>query len=127
MELNLMCFIPPGKSLFIIYALVARLGRRRVVALQLRKCYALFEESGVSFYSLDDANPLTKFHCVWALVDSNDKVLNPSEIFRGRPNRVRPIQTTSPREKRWKEWTKYTGAKCYVMDIWSEKEIADLA
>ena len=122
-----MCFIPPGRSLFLIYVLVSHLGQRRAVAVQLRECYALFEESKVSFYSLSDADPLEKFDFLWALVDSNDNVLSPNEIFRGPPNRIRPIQTTSPREKRWKEWSKYNGAKCYVMDIWSEKEIADLA
>ena len=122
-----MYFILPGKTFFAVYMLVARLGQRRAVALQLFDYYALFEESKVSFHSLSYAMPLANFHSQWALADSNDKIGSPSWIFRGNPDRVRPIQTTSPREVRWKEWSKHTRVVGYVMDIWSEKEIVDLA
>ena len=120
-----MCFILPGKTLFIIYVLVVRLGQRRAVALQLSDYYALFEES-VSFHTLSDEKPLANIHSLWAFTDSNAHTLVPGEIFLGEPDRIRPIQTTAPEANRWKEWSKHSGAVGYIMDIWSEKETGDL-
>ena len=40
---------------------------------------------------------------------------------------VRTIQTTLPKRNRWKEWSKEAKAECYIIDIWSEKEIGNLA
>ena len=124
-----MCFILPGKTLFNIYVLVARLGRRLAVAVQSPSFYVLFgEEGSVSIHTLQDATPLARFQSqtLWALADSNAHIKIPSHIFLSQ-KRVRTIQTTSPRESRWKQWSKEARAKGYVMDIWSEKEIGDLA
>lgn len=45
----------------------------------------------------------------------------------GAVNRVRVIQATSPEASRWKTWSKQMGASRYIMDIWSDEEVADLA
>ena len=124
-----MYFTLPGKTHFLIYVLVVRLGQRRAVALQFpdgRAYYAVFQDS-VSFHSLDDARPLAEFHSMWALTDSNYRVRTPSGIFLGFRECVRVIQTTPPTRDHWKGWSKRAGAVGYIMDIWSEKEIADLA
>lgn len=125
-----MWLILSGKTLFLIYVLVVRLGRKHAVALQFpdgRPLYALFHASGVSFHSLHDSRTLDKFPNLWALTDSNAHVEGPSGIFLGTPDEIRVIQTTSPKEARWKEWSKQTQASGYVMDIWSAKEIHDLS
>ena len=85
----------------------------------------LFRDTA-TFYSLADATPLYDYRPLWALSDSNAGVLSPAPILY-RPGDVRTIQTTSPNQSRWKEWSKQSGAECYVMDIWSGKEITDLA
>ena len=97
-----MCFILPGKMLFLIYILVVHLGQRRVVVLQLPDCYAIFKEMEVSFHPLNDQKPLYGFTSLWALVDSNNKVRSPSGIFLS-VTHVQVIQTTSPREHCWKQ------------------------
>ena len=126
MESNFTCFIPPGKTLFLMYILVIHLGQRRVVALQLSDCYAIFKETEVSFHPLNDRMSLYGFTSLWALTDSNAHVQIPCDVFLS-PAHIRVIQTTSPREHRWKVWSKHADAVGYVMDIWSMKEISDLA
>ena len=122
------CFILPGKTLFIIYVLVVRLGQKLAVTIQFPSYYVLFSEEPVSFHSLEDAGPLAKLkdQALWALMDSNAHTLIPSHIFLN-PERVRTIQTTSPKEVRWKPWSTQARAARYVMDIWSEEEFDDLA
>ncbi|KAF8548541.1 hypothetical protein OG21DRAFT_1500960 [Imleria badia] len=116
-----------GKTLFLAYVLVARLGQKRTVAWQDttgRPFYVLFRDTA-TFYSLADPTPLYDHGPLWALSDSNAGVQSPAPIFYS-PDDVRTIQTTSPKESRWKEWSKQSGAECYVMDIWSRKEVTDL-
>ena len=119
----------PGKTLFLAYVLVERLGQRRPVAWQLitgHPFYVLFRDTA-NIYSFDEMAPLDEYGPLWALSDSNSQVRNPEGIFYSLPTRIRAIQATSPKEDRWKQWSKDSGAECYVMDIWSELEIADLA
>jgi hypothetical protein len=91
----------------------------------------LFRDTTANIYSFDEAAPLDEPECpsgpLWALSDSNNQVRRPEGIFYGLPTRVRTIQATSPKEDRWKGWSKHSGAERYVMDIWSESEIANLA
>ncbi|KAG9316860.1 hypothetical protein JVU11DRAFT_2935 [Chiua virens] len=118
-----------GKTLFNIYILVKRLGEKKAVAMQFmngQPMYALFQGMA-HFYSLDNILPLYEPPFVWVLCDSNDKVESPSGVFRGEQDRIRIIQTTSPKVSRWKEWTKQHGADIYVMDIWTENEIKQLS
>lgn len=121
--------MPPGKTLFLLYLLVTCLGKKRAVALQLldgRPFYALFNDS-VTFHSLNDRKPLIECHLVWALSDSNNQVQSPSGIFLGDPDHIRVIQTTPPKAECWKVWSEQVGAQCFIMDIWSEEELENLA
>jgi hypothetical protein len=74
----------PGKTLFLIYSLVRRLGEKQAVALQFLDgtyFYALFKDT-VTVHSLDDALPLYECPTLWALCDSNDDVESPDSIFK---------------------------------------------
>ena len=71
--------------------------------------------------------PLYKCNFIWALSDSNATIEHPPDKFMGAVNRVRVIQATSPEASRWKTWSKQMGASRYIMDIWSDEEVADLA
>ncbi|KAI9572491.1 hypothetical protein HD554DRAFT_2168146 [Boletus coccyginus] len=118
-----------GKTLFLVYFLVIRLGQRQAVALQFlngRDFYALFKND-VEFHQLDDPEPLFESPSVWALCDSNQSVTTPSEIFLNKRGHIRVIQTTSPEPSRWKEWSKQAGASPYVMDVFSDEEVVHLA
>jgi len=117
-----------GKTLFLVYFLVMRLGQKQPVALQFidgSYFYAIFKDN-VEFHPLDEPAPLLRCPFVWALCDSNQSVERPSPIFLGKQN-IRVIQTTSPKSSRWKEWSKQVGAWPYVMDIFSDKEVVHLA
>ncbi|KAI9568825.1 hypothetical protein HD554DRAFT_2171964 [Boletus coccyginus] len=117
-----------GKTLFLVYVLVVRLGQKQSVALQFIdgfSFYALFKDN-VEFHPLNHLAPLFRCPFVWALCDSNDSVKSPSPIFLGKVN-IRVIQTTSPKSSRWKEWSKQAGAWPYVMDIFSDEEVVHLA
>jgi len=117
-----------GKTLFIVYLLVLRLGQRKPVAVQSldgEPFYAFFKDT-VSFHGFNDATPLKEGPSIWALCDSNKDVESPAGLFKGRQG-VRIIQITAPKASRWKEWSKQVGAKPYVMDIWSEEEVVHLA
>jgi hypothetical protein len=119
----------PGKTLFLIYSLVRRLGEKQAVALQFLDgtyFYALFKDT-VTVHSLDDALPLYECPTLWALCDSNDDVESPDSIFKRQRGRFRIIQTTPPRASRYKEWSKQVGAMPYLMDIWSDEELVYLA
>lgn len=121
----------PGKTIFLIYILVIRLGQKQPVALQFldgRQRFALFQDT-LTFHEFDDIELLDECPSgfVWALCDSNDDTRAPSGVFKGRPESIRIIQTASPRPKHWKKWTRHVGARCYFMDIWSDEEVVHLA
>jgi hypothetical protein len=113
--------------------LVVSLGEMRPVALEFtdgRPFYALFQESGFTTRSLN-GTPLSiknlSSDFMWALSDSNYQIRSPSPIFLSRPGVIRVIQTTSPKEDQWKRWSKEARTSCYIMDIWTLKEIRTLA
>ncbi|KAI9462208.1 hypothetical protein HD554DRAFT_2289333 [Boletus coccyginus] len=117
-----------GKTLFLVYLLVRRLGQQKPVAVQFlngKGFYALFKDT-VSFHLLTDGSPLRENPSVWALCDSNQYVTIPDGLFLSHVG-VRVIQTTPPTASRWKEWSKQVGAQPYIMDIWSEEEVVQLA
>ncbi|KAG9310264.1 hypothetical protein JVU11DRAFT_9382 [Chiua virens] len=119
-----------GKTIFDIYILVRRLGAKQAVVLQFpngHPCYALFHYE-VTYHNITTQNPLANAPTfLWALCDSNHNVQQPAGIFYGKWDKIRIIQTTSPQESRWKAWKKQQGAEIYVMDIWSEDELRNLA
>jgi hypothetical protein len=76
----------PGKSLFLVYILVARLGDKQTVAVQLTSgapYYALFVGDEVTFPAIDDMGPLYEHQPVWGLSDSNAHVTRPPPSFTG--------------------------------------------
>lgn len=108
--------------------LVACLAKRRPVVWELTNgtpFYVLFKDTATFCSTLDTAS-LDEHGPLWALSDSNSGVQSPNPIFYGLPSVVKTIQSTSPEQSRWK-WSKYAKAECYVMDIWSELEITNLA
>jgi len=122
------CLFLSGKTIFLMYLIVLRLGKRKPVAVQSLDgdfFYAFFTDT-VGFWALNDSTPLKDCPSVWALCDSNKAVESPAGFFKGRQG-VRIIQTTPPKASRWKEWSKQVGAQPYIMDIWSEEEVVHLA
>ncbi|KAF8137496.1 hypothetical protein EV363DRAFT_1395034 [Boletus edulis] len=116
-----------GKSCFIAYAVIERLRNKQPVAVQIHdESYALFSEAGVSLHSSRDQEPLRTDQGIWAFSDSNADVDIPAFAFRNTPD-VKVFQTTSPKIRRWKEWTKQNMITRYIMDVWSSEEITALA
>ncbi|KAF8438088.1 hypothetical protein L210DRAFT_2305345 [Boletus edulis BED1] len=116
-----------GKSCFIAYAVIERLRNKQPVAVQIHdESYALFSEAGVSLHSSRDQEPLRTNQGIWAFSDSNADVDIPAFAFRNTPD-VKVFQTTSPKIRRWKEWTKQSMITRYIMDVWSSEEITALA
>ncbi|KAF8435631.1 hypothetical protein L210DRAFT_3550214 [Boletus edulis BED1] len=118
-----------GKSLFLVYLLVHLLRQGCKVAVHDcgHQFYAVFAES-VTFYPVTDIAPLVTGGPMWALSNSGQENGGaPPTRFYAFPKRVRLIQVTSLKKRRWHEWSKQVKAKCYVMDIWTAQEIANLA
>ncbi|KAF8124736.1 hypothetical protein EV363DRAFT_1271018 [Boletus edulis] len=119
-----------GKTLFLIYLLVKHLGQEQPVAVQFtffnNTFYVLFKDSTASFHVLHDIEPL--FHCgpMWALCSSSDEFSSPSKVFYGHMSHIKTIQVTPFKSKHWRNWSEKASAVCYIMDIWSEREIKDL-
>ena len=124
-------FISPGKTFFLVYLLVYFLGQKVAVAAQLPHKdphYAFFTDNGVNVQSVHVADPMVEYPGnIWALCDSNQTIIDPITVFLQLEGNVRVIQTTSPKASRWKEWTKHTGARRYVTDVWFTEEIKELA
>ena len=75
--------MPPGKTLFLAYVLVAHLGQKRTVVWQDttgRPFYVLFRDTA-TVHSLDDPTPLYDYEPLWALSDSNAGAQSPPSIF----------------------------------------------
>ncbi|KAI0302891.1 hypothetical protein B0F90DRAFT_179895 [Multifurca ochricompacta] len=110
-----------GKKCFLFYLLLHRLSSGQPTAFQNHFNYfILFKDSGVEMHSRYSSLP----DGTWALVDSNEEVVHPCEGFLYRSNSQTTfiVQTTFPRERRWKSWKKHRGAFLYLMDCfpWDE-------
>ncbi|OJA15344.1 hypothetical protein AZE42_07554 [Rhizopogon vesiculosus] len=114
-----------GKSLFLVYLLLARMQDALPVAIETSPLgYYLINNHGVSFHSTYDRDPLNlEDKVVWGLSDSNIDLIIPSMAFTRSPN-VRVIQAASPREDRWYDWTKTVGRQQLFMDVWEQEELA---
>ncbi|KAH0826458.1 hypothetical protein J3R83DRAFT_5457 [Lanmaoa asiatica] len=119
-----------GKTHFLTYVFMERLREHKPVAFQPlggHSYCALFTDA-VAFHFLDGSMSLRHANHagdVWALTDSNAMVTTPDTVFQRIGMRI--IQTTPPYAYRWKEWSKQYGAERCVMNVWSQKEIEDLA
>ena len=89
----------------------------------------LFHEGGVSqFLNLDDTLSFAGLRFrphslarIWALVDSNNRLIEPAPIFRMRgPFFV--VEATSPRQPRI-EWTKKVCSRRFYMKTWTFSEV----
>ncbi|KAF8125005.1 hypothetical protein EV363DRAFT_1353394, partial [Boletus edulis] len=124
-----------GKTLFLVYLLVELLGHRRKVVVHdtSGQFYAIFTDNTVNFHLLTDQTPLDPDDSepdrhIWALSDSGTEVRSPPIGFWSLKDRhIRTIQATSLRKDHWHKWSKLATAKCYVMDVWTEQEITNLA
>jgi hypothetical protein len=54
----------------------------------------------------------------WALVDSNDSVVQPRGELVSIGSKIFVVQATSPKPKRWKEWSKQRNGRIVVMKGW---------
>ncbi|KAF8330992.1 hypothetical protein F5887DRAFT_895307, partial [Amanita rubescens] len=111
-----------GKTLFLFYVLARRLHERSPVAFQIdRHKYALFSQHGVTLHS-------TTYSFVpegtWALSDSNTSRRCLCTAFQHPFFHV--IHTSSPTSSHWKGWVKELGARRYIMDVWSSRELQTL-
>lgn len=98
----------------------------QILAESYSESYALFSEDGVSLYPGYAQEPLRLHKGIWTFSDSNADVIIPAVAFRTTPD-VHVFQTTSPKISRWKEWTKQYRITHYIMNVWSNEEIAALA
>ncbi|TPX35706.1 hypothetical protein SmJEL517_g01884 [Synchytrium microbalum] len=113
-----------GKSLFLLYELIERLLVGAPTALQNhRSFYYYFSESGVAKRLSTEYCPSRSASPTWALVDSNQEVDSPCGGFLDN-KLVLVLQATSPKVKRYKEWTKQARALYYYMNTWTWEEIA---
>jgi hypothetical protein len=113
-----------GKSTFLFYLLLHRLGNRLPTAVQLNdEHYFIFDEQGATVHSLSHRDSRLK-KC-WALTDSNDEVTQPCGAFKSFAERV--ILASSPKPERWKEWIKQKKGYCIISDLPSVPEIAAIA
>ncbi|KAI9441165.1 hypothetical protein BJY52DRAFT_502931 [Lactarius psammicola] len=117
-----------GKSCFLYYLLLRSLSAMRPVALELPRQIIIFQDNGV--YSLPlTADPNRFPEGTWALSDSNVITKRPCNAFLEAAGCQRAwiIQTTSPLEVRWKEWSKEHNADVFVMKYFSIDEITALS
>ena len=110
-----------GKTTFLYYVLLLRLGLKLPTAVQLgTRKYIIFDESGAVVRPINARDSRLK-KC-WALTDSNAQVTQPCEVFMSVARLV--VQITSPKPERWKEWTKQMYGEWVVVDPPSVSEIA---
>lgn len=117
----------PGKTYFLVFALIQLLGNKQPVAFQPLSgipCYLLLKDDVTLHYIWA---PLHQFNFVWALSDANAHIQIPPAVFCGDVDRIRVIQTTSPKRSYWRPWSKDLDAWCYSMEIWTEEEVENLA
>ncbi|KAJ8597929.1 hypothetical protein M405DRAFT_876627 [Rhizopogon salebrosus TDB-379] len=81
---------------------------------------------GVSRHNIGDSSALDAHEDIWSLCDTNEKVTSPPPAFL-RSQNARIIQAASRRRDRWYPWTRRFEGSKYVMDIWTDDELALLA
>jgi hypothetical protein len=121
----------PGKTCFLYYLLLRLLSRRTPVALELPHCFLIFHDDGVNIHHLNMLNTDVFPRGTWALSDSfgsHERIMEPCSIFQTASLQKRAwlVQTTSPLEKRYKDWKKQCKAEMFVMDYCSINEIMAL-
>ncbi|KAH7888951.1 hypothetical protein F5I97DRAFT_1856915 [Phlebopus sp. FC_14] len=116
-----------GKSLFLFYFAIDRMGRREPVVFQATtEFYVLFTEDGVLRWHGENA--LLSLQCkqAWALFDCTPTTGLPPDSFRCMGN-TKLVIAASPNVHRLRKWIKDTGIYPYHLDIWTPQEMQDLA
>lgn len=117
----------PGKTLFLIYALIECLGRKQAVALQT--CpgyYLLFSDKTVTAHLEGDCSPLRAHPGIWMLTNASDLVPRPCTAFQFHYGGF-IIQASSDSRAHWKGWVKELNGTWFVMDVPSPIEVVSLA
>ena len=117
-----------GKTFFLLWILIRRLALGLPTALQINRGYALlFHEDGVSQFTHPEHDgiyaPLFSPGPgrIWALVDSNWDLLQPTGAFNtGRPFFV--VEATSPYRQRL-QWLSRVDSQYFYMKRWSFSEV----
>ncbi|KAI0287590.1 hypothetical protein B0F90DRAFT_1218040 [Multifurca ochricompacta] len=116
-----------GKTCFLFYLLLRRLSSGLPTAFQIHLThtyYVLFNDSGVEICSSESS---TLPDGMLALSDSNAKVEKPCDGFLDASDKLETktfiVQTTFPKEDRWKDWEKYHDGFLYVMECFSWHEM----
>lgn len=129
-----------GKSSFLAYVLVRRLGEKRstIVQLSAEASYVLFSDRGAYIFngtrvasfggSLVEAktNDVANLALtdLWALSDGTSDMQAPCTALLKTSALV--IHAASPTSDHWVQWKKEQRAKLYVMDLWGESELGAL-
>ncbi|THH19320.1 hypothetical protein EUX98_g8802 [Antrodiella citrinella] len=108
-----------GKSMFLLFLLLYLLEKKQPTAIHLSDDVVVFNDKGATICTPKSKNKLVGY---WALTDSNVDINIPCPLFRG--SKAFIVQTTSPREDRWKDWIKYRGGTVVVSELPREIEIA---
>ncbi|PBL03038.1 hypothetical protein ARMGADRAFT_1069607 [Armillaria gallica] len=115
-----------GKSIFLLYVLLHLLQDRRDFILHLdAETYAVCKDGPFTaepshFYSPKILVPAG----TWALIDSQPSQKEPPPFWLTRHCSILPIFTTSPDKQRYDNWMKSRSAVTFVMDPWSDEEMA---
>jgi len=117
-----------GKSCFLYYLLLYLLSKEKPVALQLSSHFLVFQGTHVNIYPNELANPYVIPIGAWALSDSSYRAKQPCNTFldAAKQQFAWIVHTTSPLERRWKEWEKQHSVDMFVMDHFSIGEITAL-
>jgi len=110
-----------GKTTFLLYLLLRRLEKGLPTAIQLgAQYYFIFDQQGAEVCPLMEGSG--RLRKCWALVDSNNNVGQPCEVFRNLANRV--ILASSLKPERYKKWIKQKIGFVIISDLPSVLEIA---
>ena len=94
------------------------------MALELSNYILVFQDDNVYRHPLK-ADPYLLPQGTWALSDSDEVAKRPCTAFLDAAKRKVAwiVQTTSPLEERYKEWSKQRDAEMFVMDYFSINEL----
>jgi hypothetical protein len=123
--------INTGKSCFLFYVLLCRLRSAKSTALQSSPDhFFLFDQNGVTIYDVRVAgvDVFSKGANTWALTDSSDNLAMPCAPFlaAATADLAWVVQATSPKQSRYKAWTKHRHGFKYVMRGFTPDEFISL-
>ena len=117
-----------GKSCFLSYVLFRLLSLEKNVAFQLDDQFILFQNTGVRISSANSSSGRCLPYRIWALSDSHRDFVQPCHAFLTAcgARRAWVVQTSSPLEHNWRDWSEQNYAGMYCMDIFTLDEMNTL-